>query len=79
MDLHRVRDLMEVPVLVDGRNIYDPADARHAGFEYHSMGRETVGHHFPVVISQVKRVARRKQTSIQKAEKMTAKIQAIVN
>jgi UDPglucose 6-dehydrogenase len=39
LDLTRVRDLMEVPVLVDGRNLYDPAAARQAGFEYISIGR----------------------------------------
>jgi UDPglucose 6-dehydrogenase len=39
LDLTRMRDLMEVPVLVDGRNLYDPAAARQAGFEYISIGR----------------------------------------
>jgi UDPglucose 6-dehydrogenase len=39
LDLTRVRNLMEVPVLVDGRNLYDPAAARQAGFEYISIGR----------------------------------------
>jgi hypothetical protein len=33
---------MEVPVIVDGRNIYDPATVRQAGFEYISIGREGV-------------------------------------
>ena len=42
LDLRRVRDLMEVPVLVDGRNFYDPERARQAGFEYLCLGRENV-------------------------------------
>ena len=40
LNLGRLRDLMEVPVMVDGRNIYDPAAARQAGFEYISIGRD---------------------------------------
>jgi UDPglucose 6-dehydrogenase len=39
LDLLRVRDLMEVPVLVDGRNLFDPDAVRRAGFEYVGMGR----------------------------------------
>jgi UDPglucose 6-dehydrogenase len=30
---------MEVPVLVDGRNLFDPDAVRNAGFEYIGMGR----------------------------------------
>lgn len=40
LDLARVRELMEVPVLVDGRNLFEPSAVRQAGFEYISMGRE---------------------------------------
>ncbi|MGH9470222.1 MAG: UDP-glucose dehydrogenase family protein [Terriglobia bacterium] len=39
LDLVRTRSLMEVPVIVDGRNVLDPAAAREAGFEYLCMGR----------------------------------------
>jgi UDPglucose 6-dehydrogenase len=39
LDLIRLRDLMLLPVLVDGRNLYDPGAARQAGFEYISVGR----------------------------------------
>jgi len=39
LDLAALRELMEVPVLLDGRNLYDPAQARQAGFEYVCMGR----------------------------------------
>src|SRR5581483_10615963 len=78
LDLHRIRDLMEVPVVIDGRNIYDPGDARHAGLEYHSMGRESAVH-VPSVISPAKRVVRRKHASVQKGNKLGSKVQAIVN
>lgn len=79
LDLRRLRDLMDVPVIVDGRNIYDPATMRKLGFEYHSMGRESVGHHFPVVTT-LKPVSRRKQTyAPAKAEKTNGKIRAVVN
>jgi UDPglucose 6-dehydrogenase len=39
LDLRRIYDLMEVPVLVDGRNLLDPARVRKFGFEYLSIGR----------------------------------------
>jgi UDPglucose 6-dehydrogenase len=42
LDLVRLRQLMELPVLVDGRNLYDPEAARQAGFEYVSVGRGAV-------------------------------------
>jgi UDPglucose 6-dehydrogenase len=44
LDLLRVRDLMEVPILVDGRNLFDPETVRKAGFEYVCMGRDGAGH-----------------------------------
>jgi UDPglucose 6-dehydrogenase len=40
LDLARVREVMEVPILVDGRNLFDPTTVRKAGFEYVSMGRD---------------------------------------
>jgi UDPglucose 6-dehydrogenase len=42
LDLSRVREVMEVPVLVDGRNLFDPEAVRKAGFEYISIGRDGV-------------------------------------
>ena len=35
----KFREAMEVPVLVDGRNLLNPAEMRDAGFEYMAMGR----------------------------------------
>ena len=39
LDLARVKERMNAPVLVDLRNIYRPADVRAAGFAYSSIGR----------------------------------------
>lgn len=39
LDLQRLRDTMDVPVVVDGRNIFDPATMSKLGFEYLCMGR----------------------------------------
>lgn len=39
LDFERVKQLAAAPVLVDLRNIYNPADVRAAGFEYVSIGR----------------------------------------
>jgi len=39
LDLERLKQLANAPVLVDLRNIYDPDDMRAAGFTYVSVGR----------------------------------------
>ena len=39
LDLARLRARMRRPVLVDGRNIYEPAAARAAGFLFYAVGR----------------------------------------
>jgi UDPglucose 6-dehydrogenase len=39
LDLERVKSLLARPVIVDLRNIYDPAPMRAAGFEYVCVGR----------------------------------------
>jgi UDPglucose 6-dehydrogenase len=39
LDLKRVRDLLRRPILVDLRNIYEPAEMIAAGFSYTSIGR----------------------------------------
>ena len=39
LDLTRLRAAMRQPIMVDGRNVYDPATIRAAGFNYVSFGR----------------------------------------
>jgi len=39
LDLERLHSSMKNPVIVDTRNLFDPATARAAGFEYSSVGR----------------------------------------
>ncbi|HLN00032.1 MAG TPA: UDP-glucose/GDP-mannose dehydrogenase family protein [Bryobacteraceae bacterium] len=41
VDLEQIAHLMHQPVLVDGRNLYDPETARNAGFDYSGIGRST--------------------------------------
>ncbi|MBS0481944.1 MAG: UDP-glucose/GDP-mannose dehydrogenase family protein [Proteobacteria bacterium] len=39
LDLDRIKAIARTPVLVDLRNVYDPAEARAKGFAYSSVGR----------------------------------------
>jgi UDPglucose 6-dehydrogenase len=39
LDLERIRDLMSQPVIVDGRNIYDPKQMAGLGFKYLGFGQ----------------------------------------
>jgi UDPglucose 6-dehydrogenase len=43
LDLERTKELLNYPILVDGRNIFDPARMRELGFEYVGVGRGSVG------------------------------------
>jgi UDPglucose 6-dehydrogenase len=38
-DFELVRQVMNTPIIFDGRNLYDPELLSHAGFEYHGIGR----------------------------------------
>ena len=38
-DLERVKSLMALPIIVDGRNVYEPSEVRALGFEYYPVGR----------------------------------------
>lgn len=42
-DFDRVRSLMRRPLVVDGRNLYDPARMGRLGFQYRSIGRADAG------------------------------------
>ena len=39
LDLERVRDSMNSPMVIDGRNIYQPEKMKELGFTYHGVGR----------------------------------------
>ncbi len=39
LDMTRIHDLMRTPVVVDGRNIYDPDEMDGMGFTYRGIGR----------------------------------------
>jgi UDPglucose 6-dehydrogenase len=38
-DFEAIRNRLRRPVIFDGRNLYNPAKVREAGFEYHGVGR----------------------------------------
>lgn len=39
LDLKRIRNSMNHPVLIDGRNIYSPREMERVGFQYYGIGR----------------------------------------
>jgi len=41
-DYTRMKALMSTPLVFDGRNIFEPKQMEALGFEYHSMGRQSV-------------------------------------
>jgi UDPglucose 6-dehydrogenase len=51
LDLDRVREVMNRPLVVDLRNIYKPEELRSRGFTYLSIGRETLRQK-PVAVSR---------------------------
>ncbi len=38
-DFNQIKSLLSRPLIIDGRNLYDPAELRQAGFAYHGIGR----------------------------------------
>lgn len=42
-DFERIRTSLKRPIVIDGRNLYDPAKMRVLGFTYRSIGREGAG------------------------------------
>ncbi|MGO4305262.1 MULTISPECIES: UDP-glucose dehydrogenase family protein [unclassified Cupriavidus] len=40
-DFAQIRGLLKTPVIVDGRNLYEPDAMAEAGIEYHAIGRST--------------------------------------
>ncbi|MBS3819344.1 UDP-glucose/GDP-mannose dehydrogenase family protein [bacterium] len=41
LDLKKIRQKMVNPIIVDGRNIFEPQQIRETGFEYYCMGRKS--------------------------------------
>jgi len=39
LDLERLRGVVKYPIVLDGRNLYDPAAMTAQGFSYYSVGR----------------------------------------
>lgn len=49
LDLDRLLYTLKFPIVIDGRNLYDPEDMQERGFHYFSVGRPTLtGTHKPV-------------------------------
>ena len=42
LDLQRLRGALKYPIVIDGRNLYDPVVMAANGFTYYSVGRPTV-------------------------------------
>lgn len=40
VDLCKIKKMMKRPLIIDGRNIYEPSKMKELGFEYHSTGRK---------------------------------------
>ncbi len=39
-DFHEMKQLLSIPVIFDGRNIYDPKTLKSLGFTYFGVGRK---------------------------------------
>jgi len=39
LDLQRIKDLLRNPIIIDGRNIYEPHEMAQLGFTYLAVGR----------------------------------------
>jgi UDPglucose 6-dehydrogenase len=50
LDLERLKKAMRYPIIVDGRNIFDPAVMDRLGFTYISIGRPAV---YPARVSDM--------------------------
>ena len=53
LDLARLHQLMEVPVIIDGRNLLNPKIVRSAGFEYIDIGRSNGAQKWAAVVESV--------------------------
>jgi UDPglucose 6-dehydrogenase len=52
LDLPRIHSQLKYPIVIDGRNLYDPEVMAAQGFTYYSIGRPaTTAEHVPVAAS----------------------------
>ena len=40
LDFKKIKNIMRQPIIIDGRNIYDPKEMKRLGFKYTGMGRK---------------------------------------
>jgi len=40
MDLKRIKELLNQPIIIDGRNMFEPEKMKKLGFVYKSIGRK---------------------------------------
>ena len=40
LDIKKVKDILKTPIIVDGRNIFDPETLKEIGFVYTGVGRK---------------------------------------
>jgi UDPglucose 6-dehydrogenase len=52
LDWQQLRPLMRTPIVVDGRNLFDPAEMREQGFEYYSFRRADAQGPLPPEVSR---------------------------
>ena len=53
LDLKRLRYTLRYPIVIDGRNLFDPREMQDLGFTYLSVGRPSL--HTPVESASSKR------------------------
>ena len=45
-DLRKIKELLKLPIVIDGRNIYEPEFMEKLGFEYYPIGRKRIVEYF---------------------------------
>jgi UDPglucose 6-dehydrogenase len=64
LDLARMKSLLRYPIVVDGRNLFEPGMMEAAGLNYYSVGRPDVaGEHPASINAALKEAARRKEVA----------------
>jgi UDPglucose 6-dehydrogenase len=52
LDLPRIRELLNYPIVLDGRNLYAPEEMANAGLSYYSVGRRALEILQPMAVQQ---------------------------